>query len=237
MSLPGADVAPAQPAVSSVLTCCVQQCCTTCCKLRCAQPCSAFFRWGRSAGCVRIDGPRILADAGPAKVGAALSVEACADGAHMWTLRRIRNGGSGISDYLGLCSSTEHTGLCPTSSSFNGFVVGFRDTAGIGDDLRYKNRGSLLQKWQHGLPTLQEEGSVLEITLDHEAGTVKFRAPELEHPYLGKILGTTRINEEDRGLPLHLYSLLARGNIWEVIESQRITWSRRVRPSSAPGLI
>ena len=54
-----------------------------------AAPAYTHFQWGRSARCVRIDGPRILADAGPAKVGAALSMEACADGAHSWTLRRI----------------------------------------------------------------------------------------------------------------------------------------------------
>ena len=38
----------------------------------------------------------------------------------------------------------------------------------------------------------------------HEAGTVALRAPELENP----CLGTIRIEEEDRGLPLHLYSYL-----------------------------
>ena len=35
----------------------------------------------------------------------------------------------------------------------------------------------------------------MEITLDHEAGTVTFRAPELWNPHLG----TIRIKEEDRG--------------------------------------
>ena len=49
------------------------------------------FQWGCSARSVRIDGPRLLADDGPEKVGAALSMEACANGAHSWTLRRINN--------------------------------------------------------------------------------------------------------------------------------------------------
>ena len=120
-----------------------------------AAPAYTHFQWGLSARCVRIVGPRILADAGPAKVGAALSMEACADGAHSWTLRRISNGGSGISDYLGVCVGA--VGIClsatPTSGSFNGFVVGFRVTANVGGDLRYKTSGSLLQKWQRRLPT------------------------------------------------------------------------------------
>jgi len=34
------------------------------------------FQWGRSARSVRIDGPRLLADDGPEKVGVALSMEA-----------------------------------------------------------------------------------------------------------------------------------------------------------------
>ena len=97
-----------------------------------------------------MDGPRILADAGPTQVGAALSMEACADGAHSWTLRRLSNGGSGISDYLGVCIGAACICLSatPTSGSFNGFVVGFRATANVGGDLRYKNSGSLLQQWQ-----------------------------------------------------------------------------------------
>ena len=35
-----------------------------------------------------------------------MSAEACADGGHSWTLRRISNGGSGVSDYLGVCTKT-----------------------------------------------------------------------------------------------------------------------------------
>ena len=78
--------------------------------------------------------------------------------------------------------------------------MGFRVTTKVGGDLRYKNSGSLLldcPPWrrQHGMPTLEEEGSVLEITLDHEAGTVAFRAPELWNRYLG----TVRIKEDDPG--------------------------------------
>jgi len=147
-------------------------------------------------------------------------MDACADGAHSWTLRRISGGseGSGISDFLGVCIGTADIGLsaAPTSSSFKEFVAGFRRTAKVGSDLRYKGR-SLLQKGQRGLPTLDEDGSVLNITLDHEAGTVTLRAPELENP----CLGTIRIEEEDRGLPSHLHSYLGRGNAWEVIESRR----------------
>ena len=44
-------------------------------------------------------------DAGPAKVGAALSMEARAHGARSCTLRRLGNGGSSISDYIGVCTS------------------------------------------------------------------------------------------------------------------------------------
>ena len=85
------------------------------------------------AHCVRMDGPRILADAGPTQVGAALSMEACADGAHSWTLKRLSHGGSGISDYLGVCVGAACICLSatPTSGSFNGFVVGFRATANV----------------------------------------------------------------------------------------------------------
>ena len=118
-----------------------------------------------------MDGPRILADAGPTQVGAALSMEACADGAHSWTLKRLNHGGSGISDYLGVCLGAACICLsaAPTSGSFNGFVVGFRATANVGGDLRYKNSGSLLQQWQRRVLTLEEKGFVLKITLDHEA--------------------------------------------------------------------
>ena len=90
------------------------------------------------------------------------------------------------------------------SSSFGGFVVGFRVKANVGGDFRYKSCESLLEPWQkgkHGLPTLEKEGSMLEIILDQEAGTVTFRAPELCKPHIGAI----QIKEEDRGLPLHLY--------------------------------
>ena len=143
------------------------------------------FQWGCSARSVRIDGPRLLADDGPEKVGAALSMEACANGAHSWTLRRINNSRL-CSDYIGVCIGTGiHLGSSPTSSTFNSFVVGFRATAGVGGDLRYKSNGLLLEYWQkgkHGFLTLEEEGSVLEITLDQEAGTVTFRAPELCNP-------------------------------------------------------
>ena len=48
-------------------------------------------------------------------------------------------------------------------------------------------------------------------------GTVTLRAPELENP----CLGTIRIEEEDRGLPLHLYSYLGTGDAWEVIASSK----------------
>jgi len=105
-------------------------------------------------------------------------MDACADGAHSWTLRRISGGseGSGISDFLGVCIGTADICLsaAPTSGSFKGFVAGFRSTAKVGGDLRYKGI-SLLQKGQRGLPTLDEDGSVLNITLDHEAGTVTLR--------------------------------------------------------------
>lgn len=91
-----------------------------------AAPVDTSFWWGCSAGCVRIDGPRLLADHGPHQVGAALSMEACANGAHRWTLRRVSNGSISVSDYLGVCIGT---GIClsasPTSGSFNGFVVDF----------------------------------------------------------------------------------------------------------------
>jgi hypothetical protein len=118
-----------------------------------------------------MDGPRILADAGPTQVGAALSMEACADGAHSCTLKRLNHGGSGISDYLSVCLGAACICLsaAPTSGSFNGFVVGFRATANVGGDLRYKNSGSLLQQWQRRVLTLEEKGFVLKITLDHEA--------------------------------------------------------------------
>ena len=103
------------------------------------------FQWGCSARSVRIDGPRLLADDGPEKVGAALSMEACANGAHSWTLRRINNSRL-CSDYLGVCIGTGiHLGSSPTSSTFNSFVVGFRATAGVGGDLRYKSNGLLLE--------------------------------------------------------------------------------------------
>ena len=58
--------------------------------------------WGRCSGCVRIEHGSLCADAGPVKVGVALSTEACMDGALSWTLKRISNGGSGISGYLGV---------------------------------------------------------------------------------------------------------------------------------------
>lgn len=142
-----------------------------------------FAKWSCSARCVHIDGPRIIADSRPAKVGAALSMGTWADGAHSWTSKRLSNGGSGISDYLGACIGAASICLSatPTSGSFNGFVVGFRATASVGGDLRYKTSGSLLQPWQRRLPILKEAGSVLNFTLDHEAGTVTFRAPELEN--------------------------------------------------------
>ena len=53
-------------------------------------------------------------------------------------------------------------------------------------------------------------------------GTVTLRAPELENP----CLGTIRIEEEDRGLPLHLYSYLGTGDAWEVIASSKEFESR-----------
>ena len=91
-----------------------------------AAPVDTNFRWGRSARRVRTDGPRLLADHGPDQVGAALSMEACANGAHSWTLRRISKGSTSVSDYLGVGIGT---GICtsasPTSGSFNGLSWDF----------------------------------------------------------------------------------------------------------------
>ena len=63
------------------------------------------LHWERSSRCVRIDGPHIHADAGPAKMGAALSVDTCAVGTHSCTLKRINGGSdcSGIVDFLRVC--------------------------------------------------------------------------------------------------------------------------------------
>ena len=110
--------------------------------------------WGRCSRCVRIEHGSVCADAGPAKVGAAMSSEACADGGHSWTLRRISNGGG---DYLGICTADIRLSAAPTSGSFlptsSSIVAGFRVTANIGGDLRYKNHGSVLQPWHRNLPT------------------------------------------------------------------------------------
>ena len=57
-----------------------------------APPVDTNFRWSRSARCVRIDGPRLLADHRPDQV------EACANGVHSWTLSRISNGSISVSD-------------------------------------------------------------------------------------------------------------------------------------------
>ena len=69
-----------------------------------------------------------------------------------WTLRRISNGGSSVSDYLGVCTADIRLDGAPTSSSIiptsSSIVAGFRVTAGIGGDLRYKNHGSF--KRGHG---------------------------------------------------------------------------------------
>ena len=66
----------------------------------------------------------------------------------------------------------------------SGSFGGFRGTATVGGDLRYKSK-SLLQKGRGGSLTLDEHCSVLNITFDHEAGTVTLRAPEPENPCLG----------------------------------------------------
>ena len=118
------------------------------------------FQWGRTAGCIRIDGPNIFADAGgKTRVGAALSMQACVNGSCSWTLGRISSGGI-ASDYLGVCIDTRFSyPSAPASSAFNGFVVGFRSSAKSGGELRYK---SGIDRLPNGLPTLEEEGSTLE---------------------------------------------------------------------------
>ena len=64
------------------------------------------------------------------------------------------------------------------------------------------------QKGKHELPSFEEEGSVLEITLDQKHGSV-----------------TIHIKKRDRGVPLHLYTFLSMGNDWEVIGSRRRDFS------------
>ena len=118
-----------------------------------------------SAECIHVGSERGLlcsnADAGPAKVGVAMSTEACVDEGHSWTLRRISNGGG---DYLGVRTADIRLSAAPTSGSFlptsTSIVAGFRVTANIGSDLRYKNNGSVLQPWHRNLPTLEAEGSM-----------------------------------------------------------------------------
>jgi len=86
-----------------------------------------------------MDGPRILADAGPTQVGAALSMEACADGAHSWTLKRLNHGGSGISDYLGVaalsveaCADGAHSWILKRLMHGSQVLVGPETLASLG---------------------------------------------------------------------------------------------------------
>ena len=120
------------------------------------------FQWGRIAGRVSIDGLRILArepipvdGLDPRAFGAAMSMDDCATGARSrWTLKRVKCGMS----YLGICDGL-HADLDshPTSSSFGGFVAGFRvfsnSSSGrtsrrLQGELRYSNRGAVAL---HGL--------------------------------------------------------------------------------------
>ena len=86
-------------------------------------------------------------------------------------------------------------------------------------ELRYKNLsnayGSDVGNLPSGLPTLEEEGSVLQIELNHDDSTVTFRAPESWRTHLGVI----HIQPEDRNKPLHLYAYLVKGSVWQIVET------------------
>ena len=133
-----------------------------------------------------------------------------------WKLRRISMGSEGPADYVGVSAGTGiNLGGAPRTSSFGSLVVGFRASKGNGrvrGELRYgaTTYGGL----PSNLPSLEESGSLLVITLDHEVGTLVFGSPGLR-PHLG----TIRLREEHRGMPLHLFVYLCKGSSWEIVES------------------
>ena len=57
------------------------------------------------------------------------------------------------------------------------------------------------------MPSHEEDGSLLVITLDHEVGKLVFGSPGLK-PHLGTIY----FREEHRGVRLHLFVYLSRGS-------------------------
>ena len=59
---------------------------------------------------------------------------------HNWALRRINNTRPSV-EYLGACvGASIRLESVPTNGAFNGFVVGFRATAGVGGDLRVEGK-------------------------------------------------------------------------------------------------
>ena len=182
------------------------------------------FQWGRTADNVRIDGSRLVGEAisGVSRsiVGSALSAQACTAGMYSWTLRRVSKGSEGPADYVGVSAGTGiNLGGAPTSSSFGGFVAGFRASRAngrVGGELRYG--ATTYSGSPSNLPSLEEDGSLLVITLDHEAGKIVFGSPGLR-PHLG----TIHFREEHRGMPLHLFVYLCRSSSWEVVESCRLS--------------
>ena len=150
--------------------------------------------------------------------GAGMSMDACATGIRsQWTLKRVRRGKTA----LGICDGL-HANLDgqPTSGAFGGFVAGFgeftsgrRSPNALQGELRCTNRGAVVTR----LPRLDYEGAVLVITLDREAGTVRFDAPQHRSSHLG-VLQIEETNCSSQA-PLHLYVQVWRGASWEVIES------------------
>ena len=131
-----------------------------------------------------------------------MSMDACATGARSrWTLKRVACGTS----YVGSCDGLHgYLDGQPTSSAFGGFVAGLgvfssrrRCWNHLQGELRYSSCGVVAT----GFPRLDYEDAVLMITLDHDAGTKTFRAPQLANSRLGAI----RINERDCSpqVPLH----------------------------------
>ena len=95
------------------------------------------LQWGRTADNIRIDGSRLVGEAisGVSRgiVGFALSAQACAADLYSWTLKRVITGSREPADYVGVSASAGiNLGYAPTSSSFGGFVVGFRASRAIG---------------------------------------------------------------------------------------------------------